>query len=283
MIKDLIKLIRPFNCLMAAIAVLIGYFLALGSFSFNFQVFLGMAVVFFICAGNQAINDYFDLAVDKKKRNYEKVLVKGTITPNFAFYYSLLLNIIGTIIAYFIGYYPFVIAALFSVLLFIYSAVLGKIKYVGNWVVGLGTGFTYIYGLAIANFSNFEFVLLIAISAVLANVARETVKDIEDIDVDKGLKTSLPMVIGVSKSVFVVFITSVISILLGFYVFSYGIFNIGYLALILVGSLIFAMAFFEAKSGNYAKSQSLFKKAMFVVLIGYIIGLLWERNFCKRF
>ena len=65
-----LTIIRPFNCIMAAVATLIGFSVALGGFAFTIPLMLAMVSAFLICGAGQAINDYFDREIDKKTRYF---------------------------------------------------------------------------------------------------------------------------------------------------------------------------------------------------------------------
>ncbi len=60
MINEYIKLIRPVDCVIASIGVFIGYSLSIQGINFSLPLLYAMLAVFFVCAGGQTINDFFD-------------------------------------------------------------------------------------------------------------------------------------------------------------------------------------------------------------------------------
>jgi geranylgeranylglycerol-phosphate geranylgeranyltransferase len=260
-----IELIRPVNCIIAGIAVLIGYFLVTKQISL--ELFFTIISAILICGGGQAINDVYDSAIDKKI-NPKKPIPSKRVKRKNALYYSLALFVMGVLISTQINLLAFLVALGFSLLLIAYASLMYRIKYVGNVVVALGTAFTLIYG-AIAGGEISAIVIFFAVSAFFANMAREVTKDFEDLKKDKGFKVTLPMVCG-EKAKLSVFFYYFVSFLLALAI---GIkFNLGlvYLFLVILSTLIFSLAVKELNLKNYSKSQSFSKKGMLLSLIAYI-------------
>ncbi|MDO8627891.1 MAG: hypothetical protein Q7K42_05475 [Candidatus Diapherotrites archaeon] len=65
-LKAYLELVRPVNCLMSAIATMIGYFVSFNKIAYSNELFFLMLGSFFVCGFGQAINDFFDSEVDKK-------------------------------------------------------------------------------------------------------------------------------------------------------------------------------------------------------------------------
>ena len=81
-VSALIELMRVRNCLMAAIAVAIGFFLVGGLE----PLFLAavMFSAFLICAGGQVINDVFDFEIDAKLSKTKPSKVPPKSSSSFA-------------------------------------------------------------------------------------------------------------------------------------------------------------------------------------------------------
>ena len=124
-LEGLIELMRVKNCLMAAIAVAIGFFLVNG----YEPLFLAAAMfaAFLICAGGQVINDVFDAAIDAKLSK-TKPIPSGRATKKNALIFSAGLFFIGILLASFVNDFTFLIALIFAILLIVYSALLYKVK-----------------------------------------------------------------------------------------------------------------------------------------------------------
>ena len=188
------RLCRPKNCLMAGIAAAIGYFVSAGYFLPTVQYPLVFLSVFLICAGGQAINDYYDFEVDKRKGRAK--FVESERKSVLAF--SALLFLAGIAFSSLLSMQSLAIAVSFSVLLFLYSAFMQGMKFIGNYVVALGTGFSIIFGASVTG--NYFLAGIFAIAAIFANLSREIIKDLEDMDSDMGYKKTLPLVAGVKNA-----------------------------------------------------------------------------------
>ncbi|MDO8627890.1 MAG: UbiA family prenyltransferase, partial [Candidatus Diapherotrites archaeon] len=136
------------------------------------------------------------------------------ISHKNAFVFAILLFFLGGIFSYLVNSTAFAITILFGILLFIYSWKLPYYKYFGNFIVALSTGFALIFG---ASFSgNFFVISLLALSAFFANLARELIKDTEDIKGDKGGKISLPQILSLEKVNLLVLLYSILAIIVSY-------------------------------------------------------------------
>ncbi len=278
-LKDFVEILRPLNCAMAAIAVLVGYLISINHVALDYSVFtilnfplaVSMIVAFMVCGAGQAINDFFDREIDKKK-NPKKPVPSGKISPKSALYFSLLLFLAANIIAFFfLNEIAVFISAGFSILLIFYSSFLYKMKYLGNWIVAGGTSFTLIFGAAINEINSA--VILLSVSALLANACREIIKDFEDMETDRGFKTSLAMIAKKENIQEVVFAIYAIAMLLPYWIFSQGLFgNTIFIVMVSASNLFFLESYNEFLRGNYSKGQNFSKNGMIIALIGFAAG-----------
>lgn len=271
LLKPYLDLIRAGNCLIAAFGVLIGYFVAIHSFAFNLQILLAMISAFLICGAGQSLNDYFDLEVDRRKK-IKKPILEFNLNPKTVFMFSIALFVLGSLIAFFINTVTFEIAVAFSILLIVYSAFFSKIKFIGNWIVALGTSFTLIYGASLVG--DYSIVMWFALLALFANVYRELVKDMEDIDADKGIKKTMPMLVGIKNTKYFSFF-----ILLFVFIFSYVPFlqnltNLYYVIVVTFANLIFIYSILQMGNNNFKKAQQLSKIAMLFGLISFLVSII---------
>jgi geranylgeranylglycerol-phosphate geranylgeranyltransferase len=265
------KIMRPMNCFIAGIASIIGALLA-GSIPSSEWIYVFISV-YLICGAGQAINDFFDLEIDKKT-NKKRVLVQKKITPKHALIYSMILFFTGIIIATLINFTALIIALIFSVLLIMYSAFMQEFKPLGNLIVASGTSFTLIFGATLTQ--NYSIVLILALSAFFANYSRELIKDLEDLKTDKGIKKTLPMILGKQKIKLLIGASYGIAIGLSLSVFIEGmISSIIYLILILISSTVFLFSQLKLIKNKLNESQKLSKKGMIIALIAFIAGALF--------
>ncbi len=266
------QLLRPFNCLMATFAVYIGYAVSVHALQFNQQIGFAMIAAFLVCGAGQAINDYFDAHIDKKK-NPKKPIPSGTISARNALLFSLLLFACGNIFAFFVNQTALAISIAFTLLLAAYSAFLGKAKWLGNWVVAAGTAFTLIFGAAVSG--NYKIVWLLAASALLSNVVREIIKDNEDKLADKGYKKSLAMLLSHSQMITLVFVLSITAFALSIMPLVLGLFgNAVFAILVLLANVLFFYAIFCFAKKDFHLAQQLSKAGMLFALIGFLAGVL---------
>lgn len=262
-----VALLRPVNAAMASVGAFIGYALATGGLHFSRELFLAMLAVFFISGGGQAINDYFDIAIDKK-RKATRPMASGLISPQMGLIYSLALFALGTLLASFINHDAFLMAGFFSLLLIAYSVMMSKIKFAGNVIVSVSVAFTYLFGATAAAIT--PLVLFVAIPAFFGNWAREVVKDVEDKKEDKGYKITLPQVLNTHQVNFVVLTLLVIAVFTGYLPVIFAHASAWYAGFITISNVIFILAARELVKGDAQQSASRMKKAMLVALIAQL-------------
>ncbi len=271
-LTEFIKIIRSIDCVIASLGVFIGFSLSIQGISFPLQLFYAMLTVFFVCAGGQTINDYFDFNIDKKT-NKNKPLIKGTITKKQALIYSLILFAIGILFSFLISQLAVITAVFFALLLVSYSALMKKIKYFGNFVVSFSVAFTILFGAIIS--MNFFLPLILFFSAFFANTAREIIKDLEDLKTEQGIKITLPQLIPINIVFVLVILFYVLSILIGFYPLIKGIFNsILYIVIMVIAVIFFGLSSKEMLNKNYFVSQKYSKIGMLAGLLAFLFGVI---------
>jgi len=254
---EFIKIIRPIDCIIAALGAFIGFSLSIQGIAFNELILYAMLAVFFVCAGGQTINDYFDYAITKKQ----------------ALIYSISLFLIGIIFSFFINLIAFIAAMFFVLLLVSYSALMKKIKYFGNFVVSFSVAFTILFGAIIS--MNFFLPLILFVSAFFANTSREIIKDLEDLKTEQGIKITLPQLLPKKVVEGIIALFYVIAILVGFYPFFTGLFNsLPYLLLMIFSTIFFALSLIELFKKDFSCSQNHSKKAMFLGLIAFLFAVI---------
>ncbi|MFH1588363.1 MAG: UbiA family prenyltransferase [Candidatus Diapherotrites archaeon] len=267
-LKALFDLIRPFNCFMAGFAAIIGAILA-GGMYFPIQVIYAFLGAFLVCGGGQAINDVFDLEIDKKI-NPSRAIASGKISANQGMFFSAILYLIGLGFAFLINFEALAIALVIVFLLSNYSMFMKKTKIFGNFIVSMGTAAPLIFGASL--YGAYDLVLLLAVSAFFANYAREVTKDFADLNGDKGIKETLPMIWGNNARHWIAF-SYFIAIALVFYVFFSGMINSAYFfSLILLSSLVFLYCILLNYKNEFIRSHKLSKFGMLIALIGFLLG-----------
>lgn len=278
-----LKLMRSGNCLMAAIAAVVGVFIAYtivvanNTFLIQFPIFDAtkvFLVVFMITGAGNAINDYFDVEIDRINKP-ERPIPSGKIGLRTALYFSLALFTIGTMLAASINLICGAIALINSLLLIYYASTLKRTALLGNVAVGYLTGSTFLFGGAVF-FENggINGIVVLFLLATLATIAREIVKDIEDIEGDRedGART-LPILIGAKKAAYLASLIGFVAVLASPLPYLQSLMSIRYLFIVALADILFVVAVYQILGKNDpAKSSKMFKMAMAFALISFIAG-----------
>ncbi|MBP1911437.1 geranylgeranylglycerol-phosphate geranylgeranyltransferase [Thermococcus stetteri] len=273
-LRAFVEITRPHNCALAGIVGVLGSIVAAGGLPGLKIAALVFLVVFLGCAGGNTINDYFDYEIDKINRP-ERPLPRGAMSRKTAFWYSIALFIVGIVLAWFINIWDFLLAIVAYVTMFLYAWKLKPMPFVGNIAVASLTGATPLYG-AIA-VGEIGLAGTLALCAFLVNVAREVIKDIEDIEGDmvKGAKT-LPILVGRKKAAYVGALFAILTVVASFLPVKAGI-GLGYLAMLPVDAIILYSAFLILRSQDREsahRSQILLKVSVFLAVLAFLIASL---------
>jgi len=92
-----LRLIRPVNCAMIGLAVIVGASLV-SSLDFSTNLLLGFITSFTLTAASMAINDYYDKDIDAINEP-QRPIPSGAISPKEALLLALVLSVIGFVAA----------------------------------------------------------------------------------------------------------------------------------------------------------------------------------------
>jgi geranylgeranylglycerol-phosphate geranylgeranyltransferase len=197
------RLIRLANVAMMALGAVIGGLLAAGAAAFEpgavAPLALAALAAMAIGAGANAINDVFDLPIDRVNRP-ARPLPAGDVSPRGARLAWAALSLLGIVLAALVSWLHVAIAAASVGLLYVYSARLKRQPGTGNLAVAAVIGLALPFGgLAVLPAPALPGPLLAgALFAAVTTLAREVIKDVEDAPGDalEGART-LPVVMGV--------------------------------------------------------------------------------------
>ena len=268
--KALFLIIRPLNCLITFITILLAGFIC-GSFS-NFKIIIiaGFAGAFVNAAGN-IINDFFDIEIDKINRP-NRVLPSGKISLRFALNSYVSITYFAIILVFYnLNFNAFLIVLITSAMMFLYSYQLKKVVFVGNVVVAFFTGLAFLFGSVVVG--NIYCGIIPAVFAFLIILMRELVKDIEDIKGDKAanIKT-YPIKYGVGATVKLISITGIVLIISTTVPFLLKIYNLYYF--IFVSIFVNGILVYVIRSLNRNTSQATISKMSKLLKIGMIFGII---------
>ncbi|KUH32535.1 prenyltransferase [Thermococcus celericrescens] len=272
--KAFIEITRPHNCALAGVVGVLGSIVAVGHLPDALTTALVFLVVTLGCAGGNTINDYFDYEIDKINRP-DRPLPRGAMGRRTAIYYSLLLFAVGLVFAYMINVYAFLLALVAYAAMFLYAWKLKPLPFVGNLVVASLTGATPLYGAV--SVEHLGLAGYLAVCAFLVNVAREVIKDIEDIEGDlaKGART-LPIVWGKRNAAYLGAAFAVLTVVASFLPITAGV-GLGYYAMVPVDLIILYAAYLILRSQEREaahSSQKLLKVSIFLAVMAFLVAAL---------
>ncbi len=271
-----LRLIRPLNVSIAAGAVFVSAFVAVGTrvtdIDLLFLVLLACLVVGLITGAGNVLNDYSDREIDKENHP-ERPIPSGLVSPRNALSYSTVLFIIPVPLSYFINLDCFLLA-LFNVLVLIsYERHLKGSGFYGNAAVSWLTGSIFIFG-GLASYGGDITALMrtmfLGLLAFTATLGREIAKDIQDMKGDIDRKT-LPREIGAQGAALIAGISFVLGIIFSLIPPFRGLLNFYYLGVVLVADVIFIYCT-SLLVRNPAKASSMAKVGMVVALFAFLIG-----------
>ncbi len=288
------ELMRLEHGVMLALAIFIGSIITLQTSSgLSFQDFpldkfvLTFFVALFLEASTFALNDYFDLEIDKKNKRKDRPLARGDIHPKVAIIIFVILFPLGIIISYFVNNTCFAIALITALFAIFYDVYLKRIKLLGNFYIAYVMAIPFVFGSSAVQQSDSFFVMLdpsiiiIALIAFLAGSGREIMKDVMDFEGDRkeGVK-SFPRYIGIEWSKRIASFFYLIAVGLSFLPFlqsSYSLYygNYAYLGIVLLTDIILVYTSIQLLFNqhiNMPKFRKITLLAIFFGLLSFLLG-----------
>jgi len=269
--NPLVRLLRPLNCVLAAVSVPIVMLILFGltepSTDLIIHTLLGMAVVSFFTGGGNTLNDYVDRDVDKINHP-ERPIPSGEISPKNALYLSVSLFAVSLLSSLFLPWFlPQVIVLISIILMISYEFGVKHKGLAGNAVISWLTGSLFVFAGAI--YGDIFLPLILGILAGLSTMGREIIKDIQDMKGDLDRET-FPMKVGLKNAKISILIFILIAVSLSPLPYLLGSFSVAYLTVVILADIIFiySLTFIDEPK----KSQSYIKFAMMVALIAFIFG-----------
>lgn len=270
-LRGILDLTRPGNVVAAGLLAIAGAFVATGSVT---ETTTAIAALVTMCAvgGGNAINDYFDRDIDQLT-NPDRPIPSGQVSPRLA------LSVSGTLLATAAGSIVFLprvaqlIALANTVLLVAYTSKFKGQPGVGNIVVGYLTGSALWFGAAAVGAPFTRTVLVLSAVAAIATVARELIKDIEDIEGDRkeGLQT-FPIVFGGRLTRHVAAACVVGGVIISPLPFVWeNELGLVYLGGVFVANSVLVWGMYQSWS-DVTTGQQWLKRGMFVALAAFVVG-----------
>jgi geranylgeranylglycerol-phosphate geranylgeranyltransferase len=266
------EILRPFNCMMAAAAAIVG--LAIAGGLVPGAAALIFLTVFLITGAGNAINDYYDRDIDAINRP-KRPIPSGRVSARAAFYYSLVLFAVGCLCAGLVNQICLAVATFNSVLLFLYARNLKATPLAGNISVAFLTGSAFLFGGAAAGPAGLFANRIPFLLSFLVSMSREIAKDIEDMAGDRaGGARTLPILAGERASAALAAAFALAAVVLGFF----APFGRAYLVIVLVADLFFLLSVHKIVRGDATGAQKALKKGMAVALVAFLAAAMLQMN-----
>lgn len=271
---DIGRLIRFINCCLAGAGVWIGAMMTWLSPEY-YPAMVASLAAFFVCAAGNVLNDICDVDTDRISHP-DRVLVQGRLSTRLAWTIYGFSNLIALVLGWCVNGPVLICVAAALVLLAGYSLWLKGLPVIGNLVISVLAGLTFLTGGAAIDIPLAAVMpgpIIPALFAFFFHLAREILKDVEDMEGDRQAKVrTLPQVIGVSASLMiclglflVLTILTYIPVLKGWFGLSYEVMIVYIVDLPLLTLLIFIW-------GN--PSRRLLRIGSISLKVGMLIGLI---------
>lgn len=269
--RGLFELTRPANALAAGVLTFTGAFVV-GALSRPMATASAVGATILAVGAGNAINDYFDRDIDRINRP-DRAIPRGAVTPREALVFSLVLFVGAVALAVTLPLAAVAIAVLNLLALVAYTELFKGLPGVGNVVVGYLVGSTFLFGAAAVGSLTGAVVVLFALAA-LSTVAREIVKDVEDVtgDREEGLHT-LPIAVGERPALWLAVGLLALALLASPLPYLDGTFGLAYLALVVPCDCLMAYAAAESFA-DPTGGQNHLKYAMYLAAVAFVVGRL---------
>tara|TARA_B100001123_G_scaffold8128_1_gene10053 strand:- start:958 stop:1788 length:831 start_codon:yes stop_codon:yes gene_type:complete len=267
-----LALTRPGNMMLTAIAVIAGAFIAAGPEIVDYSEEIAICCIsaMMLVGGGNALNDYNDRESDKENHP-NRPIPSGQIDAETVLTYSQVLLGGGLVILIFAldNKMPFVIALLGMLTLIAYENGMKAAGIAGNIAVGFMSGAVFLYaGMAVNNPGPTLWMFGLA---VLATIAREIVKDVQDLEGDADRRT-LPARIGINNSLNFAIVILLLAIGLSYSAMSQfeGISKSAYLGGISLANGTMLFGLYNAIKEDYYMGQKNIKQGMGIAMLAFI-------------
>uniref|UniRef100_A0A7C2P4P4 Prenyltransferase n=1 Tax=candidate division WOR-3 bacterium TaxID=2052148 RepID=A0A7C2P4P4_UNCW3 len=267
-IKGFWKLIRPLNLLIVVFASFVAFMITgLCGNPIPFVKFL--VPILLLAAFSNSLNDFMDAKLDKKAHPHRPI-PSGLLSLKEAFLFIVILGFLAFLSSFFYETStPRVVFIIGLILAILYDVYFKRIAFIGNFIVSFLTSFPFF--LLALEIGSFRLLWYPVLCAIIYNLAREAVKDMEDFSADEefGYRT-LPLYLG-ERGVkyyvtFLLFLLLVFSIIAYITVFPKAVF------LIYMSFLWVYLGLITWREKSFSKLSVVFKYFMILVLTGFLLG-----------
>lgn len=269
--RGIFELTRPVNAVAAGVLTFIGAFVAGGALASPVPAGVAVVATVFATGAGNAINDYFDRDIDAINEP-GRPIPRGDVAPRLALGFSAVLFVAS--VALVVALLPLlavVIAVVNLLALVAYTEVFKGLPGVGNALVAYLGGSTFLFGGAAVGELGAPVAVLAALAA-LSTLAREIIKDVEDVagDREEGLNT-LPIAVGERRSLVVAAALLAVAVLASPVPYLLGALSWPYLLVVVPADAVMVYATSRAFD-DPAAGQSVLKYGMFLAAAAFVVG-----------
>ncbi len=207
-----IIIMRPVNCIMGSLTVIIGILNTRTGIPFDMlliNIILGVLAYYFLAGSGMIINDIYDIEIDKVNRP-NRPIPSGSVSLKQAKILFILTFGIGVAIAvihsllFNLGFINIILAAFFGFIGWVYAKYGKNSGFPGNIIVSVSFSIGLIYGAVLNSLIIPSYIYFFFLTSFFLLMAREVIKGCEDIEGDKteGVKT-LAIKIGIKKATYI--------------------------------------------------------------------------------
>ena len=279
------ELMRMKNILLASIATPVGALLALGDLTsitnYPEVIFATTSVLFFMGAGN-AMNDLRDIEIDRIAHP-SRPLAREALSEIEARRITITLAILslGSLAACCLLMkdeiaYTLTIYGIVALLMLSYDSFfeLKNKGLLGNVSISLLVGAVTLYGASAVGEITNPLIWYVSGVVFFVNLAREIVKDCQDLDADSETRVTLPMKIGLENSRMVAYVLTLFGIVMLYIPYWQGPFEFGQLLFQAPAMLVLITLNGPMWKGDDYVAATRLRIAMLLGLLGFILTLI---------
>jgi geranylgeranylglycerol-phosphate geranylgeranyltransferase len=285
--RALWELLRLEHGVMLALGILVGAVIAVPAIPPLTTFVLVFLVALFLEASTFALNDYYDVEIDRRNKRMDRPLVRGDLSPRSAVLVAAVLFPLGLVAAFFVNLPCFIIALVTAMFALVYDVVLKRMKVVGNFFIGYVMAIPFVFGgvAVIPSGGGMDAlkpsIVMVALIAFLAGTGREVMKDVQDYEGDRAMGVkSFPRYLGLygARVMAVCFFLAAVG--LSFLPFRLSIFgrfywNYVYLVFIVITDLLLVGASVQLvrrREPDFARLRKVTLVALLLGLLGFLFG-----------
>lgn len=265
-----ISILRPINGVMGFVATIISAFIGYDLFFRHHLLSAVIAgiVVLLVIGGGNVLNDIVDFQTDRINHPERPVASEKIGLTAASYYFFLLFSLAVVLAGLFLSIYSFLVVIIAEGLLVAYEFRAKSMGLAGNAIISILVGLIFIFGGLAVN-AIFKMIILF-VMASLANLSREIIKDIQDINGDLDRMT-FPRTHGINSAFYLSFAAIILAVAISYLPYYLSIFSYYYLIVVVISDALFLYSALGAKRSPKT-SQQISKAAMIIGLLAFTVG-----------